>query len=193
VICEIMNEDGTMARLDDLVAFARKHDLKIGTIRDLIAYRMRNDHLVERHGERSFESDYGGQWRMITYRDRVAGSEAYVLQKGHVIPGEPTLARVHPISVFDDVLGAPGPRKRTLQRAMQAIGDHGSGVIVILTGRVGTGEWSRDEELRSIGIGSQILVDLGVSDMVLLSNSRPDLVALEGYGLTITDFHPIPE
>jgi 3,4-dihydroxy 2-butanone 4-phosphate synthase/GTP cyclohydrolase II len=110
-----------------------------------------------------------------------------------VITGEPTLARVHPISVFDDVLGAPGPRKRTLQRAMQAIGEHGSGVIVILTGRVGTGEWSRDEELRSIGIGSQILVDLGITDMVLLSNSRPDLVALEGYGLTITDFHPIPE
>jgi len=193
VICEIMNEDGTMARLDDLVVFARKHDLKIGTIRDLIAYRMRNDHLVERLSERAFTSDYGGQWRMITYRDRVAGSEAYVLQKGHVVPGEPTLARVHPISVFDDVLGQPGPRKRTLQRAMQAIGDHGAGVIVILTGRVGTGAWQPGEELRNIGIGSQILVDLGVSDLVLLSNSRPDLVALEGFGLTITDFHPIPE
>lgn len=193
VICEIMNEDGTMARLDDLITFARKHDLKIGTIRDLIAYRMRNDHLVERLGERAFTSDYGGQWRMITYRDRVAGSEAYVLQKGHVIPGEPTLARVHPISVFDDVLGQPGPRKRTLQRAMQAVGEHGSGVIVILTGRVGTGEWQAGEEQRNIGIGSQILADLGISEMVLLTNSRPDLVALEGYGLTITDFHPIPE
>jgi len=193
VICEIMNEDGTMARLDDLMTFARRHNLKIGTIRDLIAYRMRNDHLVERLGERAFTSDYGGQWRMITYRDRVAGNEAYVLQKGHVVPGEPTLARVHPISVFDDVLGAPGVRKRTLQRAMQAIGAHGSGVIVILTGRVGTGEWRPDEELRNIGIGSQILVDLGVTEIVLLSNSRPDLVALEGYGLTITDFHPIPE
>lgn len=193
VICEIMNDDGSMARLDDLIAFARRHDLKIGTIRDLIAYRMRNDHLVERMNERSFASDYGGQWRMITYRDWVAGNEAYVLQKGHVVPGEPTLARVHPISVFDDVLGAPGPRKRTLQRAMQAVGEHGSGVIVILTGRVGTGEWSRDEELRNIGIGSQILVDLGVSDMVLLSNSRPDLVAIEGFGLNITSHHPISE
>jgi len=193
VICEIMNEDGTMARMDDLVKFARKHDLKIGTIRDLIAYRMRNDHLVERTGESSFESDYGGHWRMITYRDRVEGNEAYVLQKGHVVPGEPTLARVHPISVFDDVLGAPGPRKRTLQRAMEAIGEHGSGIIVILTGRVGTGAWSRDEELRNIGIGSQILADLGVHDMILLSNSRPDLVAIEGFGLTITGHRPIPE
>ena len=194
VICEIMNEDGTMARLEDLVTFARKHDLKIGTIRDLIAYRMRNDHLVERLGERSFDSDYGGQWRLITYRDRVANSEAYVLQKGHVTEGEPTLARVHPISVFDDILGAPGPRKRTLQRAMDVIGDHGSGIIVILTQRVGaSGEWSQDEEIRNIGIGSQILADLGVHDMVLLSNSRPDLVALDGYGITITDHKSIPE
>ena len=193
VICEIMNEDGTMARLDDLVAFARRHDLKIGTIRDLIAYRMRNDHLVERLDERSFTSDYGGQWRMITYRDRVEGHEAYVLQKGHVVPDEPTLARVHPISVFDDVLGQPGPRKRTLQRAMEVIGQHGAGIIVILTGRVGAGAWSRDEELRNIGIGSQILADLGVSDMTLLSNSRPDLVALEGFGLTIIGHQSIPE
>ena len=193
VICEIMNEDGTMARMDDLVKFARKHELKIGTIRDLIAYRMRNDHLVERTGESSFESDYGGHWRMITYRDRVEGNEAYVLQKGHVVPGEPTLARVHPISVFDDVLGAPGPRKRTLQRAMEAVGEHGAGIIVILTGRVGTGAWSKDEELRNIGIGSQILADLGVHDMILLSNSRPDLVAIEGFGLTITGHRPIPE
>lgn len=193
VICEIMNEDGTMARLDDLITFARQHGLKIGTIRDLIAYRMRNDHLVERLGESAFESDFGGQWRLITYRDRVANDEAYVLQKGHVIDGEPTLARVHPISVFDDVLGAPGPRQNTLQRAMSVIGDHGSGVIVILTSRVGTGgEWTKDEEIRNIGIGSQILADLGVHEMVLLSNSRPDLVALEGYGITITDFQNIP-
>ncbi|MCK0100595.1 3,4-dihydroxy-2-butanone-4-phosphate synthase [Qipengyuania sp. S6317L1] len=194
VICEIMNEDGSMARLDDLIEFARKHDMKIGTIRDLIAYRMRNDHLVERIGESTFESDYGGQWRMITYRNTISDNEAYVLQKGHISPDEPTLARVHPISVFDDVLGAPGPRKRTLQRAMSAIGEKGTGVIVILTQRVGTsGQWTADEEHRNIGIGSQILADLGVHEMVLLSNSRPDFVALEGYGITLTGHQEIPE
>ncbi|MEL7189557.1 MAG: 3,4-dihydroxy-2-butanone-4-phosphate synthase, partial [Pseudomonadota bacterium] len=193
VICEIMNEDGTMARLDDLITFARKHDLKIGTIRDLIAYRMRNDHLVERLGDRSFESDYGGHWRLITYRDRVENKEAYVLQKGHIDPDKPTLARVHPVSVFDDMLGQPGPRKRTLQRAMTAIGKHGSGVIVIITSRIGGSEWSKDEEIRNIGIGSQILADLGIHDMILLSNSRPDLIGIEGYGLTISDHMPIPE
>ncbi|WP_379550300.1 3,4-dihydroxy-2-butanone-4-phosphate synthase [Qipengyuania sp. DGS5-3] len=193
VICEIMNEDGTMARLDDLISFARKHDLKIGTIRDLIEYRMRNDHLVERVEERSFESDYGGQWRLITYKNKVDGSESYVLQKGHVVPGEATLTRVHPISIFDDLLGQPGPRKRTLQRAMQVVGEHGSGVIVLITGRPAAPEnYSDEDELRNVGIGSQILADLGVEDMILLSNSQPQLVAIGGYGLNIVDHKPIP-
>ena len=194
VICEIMNEDGTMARLDDLVRFARKHDLKIGTIRDLIAYRMREDHLVECVGERGFDSDYGGRWRMLTYRNTVDGSESYVLQKGQVVEGEATLARVHPISIFDDVLGQPGPRKRTLQRAMQAIGEHGSGVIVALpTGTPPSGPAKQEEVYRNIGIGSQILADLGISRITLLSNSTPNLVGIEGYGLDIAGHQPIPE
>lgn len=194
VICEIMNEDGTMARLDDLITFARRHDLKIGTIRDLIEYRMRNDHLVERIEERSFESDYGGAWKLLTYRNKVDSSEQYVLQKGQVRADEPTLARVHPISVFDDVLGKPGPRKRTLQRAMQAVGDHGSGVIVVITGRPASGGgYTEEDEVRNVGIGSQILADLGIHDMILLSNSQPNVVAIEGYGLNIVDHHPIPE
>ncbi len=192
VICEIMNEDGTMARLDDLIRFARKHSLKIGTIRDLIEYRMRYDHLVKRVDDSSFESDYGGQWRMLTYRNTVDGSEHYVLQKGHVVPGTPTLARVHPISIFDDVLGQRGARKRTLQRAMQAVGEHGSGVIVILTGRRAAG-YGEQEEVRNVGIGSQILADLDVHEMILLSNSQPNLVAIEGYGLDIVGHMPIPE
>ncbi|WP_394728195.1 3,4-dihydroxy-2-butanone-4-phosphate synthase [Altererythrobacter sp. GH1-8] len=194
VICEIMNEDGTMARLEDLMVFARKHGLKIGTIRDLIEYRMRNDHLVERIGDHSFTSDYGGDWRMLTYRNTVDDSESYVLQKGQVIPGEPTLARVHPISIFDDLLGKPGPRKRTLQRAMQAVGEHGSGVIVLITGRpAGNKGYSEEDEVRNVGVGSQILADLKVEDMILLSNSQPNVVAIEGYGLNIVATRPIPE
>ncbi|WP_379546886.1 3,4-dihydroxy-2-butanone-4-phosphate synthase [Qipengyuania sp. DSG2-2] len=193
VICEIMNDDGTMARLDDLVAFARKHGLKIGTIRDLIEYRMRHDHLVERVDDSAFDSDYGGQWRMLTYRNTVDGREHYVLQKGHVLPVQPTLTRVHPISIFDDVLGQPGPRKRTLQRAMRAVGEHGSGVIVIITGRRASGGYTEEDEVRNVGIGSQILADLDVHDMILLSNSQPNVVAIEGYGLDIVDHMPIPE
>jgi len=193
VICEIMNEDGSMARLDDLIGFARKHDLKIGTIRDLIEYRRRNDHLVERVSERTFESDYGGQWKLITYRNTVDGSEALVLQKGHVVHGEPTLARVHPISVLDDVLGQPSERKRVLQRSMQAVGQHGSGVIVVLRDRPATGSYSEEDEIRNVGIGSQILADLKIHDMILLSNSQPNVVAIEGYGLNIVGHMPIPE
>ncbi len=192
VICEIMNEDGTMSRLDDLITFARKHDMVIGTIRDLIEYRMRNDHLVERIAEEAFISDYGGDWRMLTYRNTVDRSESYVLQKGNVVEGQPTLARVHPISIFDDVLGKPGARKRTLQRAMEAVGKHGSGVIVLITGRPATG-YGESEAQRNVGIGSQILADLGIEDMILLSNSQPNVVAIEGYGLEIVDHMPIPE
>jgi len=200
VICEIMNDDGTMARLDDLVAFAQRHNLKIGTIRDLIAYRRRNDHLVEKVNEGPFTSDYGGDWKLITYRNKVDGSENLVLQKGRVIPGEPTLARVHAISILDDMLGKPGERKRQLQRAMTAIGHHGSGVIVLLAPAAGPGRFARlvegtapDMDLRDYGIGAQILADLGIHDMILLTHSHHTLVALAGYGLNIVDERPIPE
>ncbi|WP_292964089.1 3,4-dihydroxy-2-butanone-4-phosphate synthase [Novosphingobium sp. UBA1939] len=198
VICEIMREDGTMARMDDLVPFARRHGLKIGTIRDLIEYRRRHDHLVAKVAEVPFTSDYGGDWRLLTYRNKVDGTESLVLQKGQVIPGEPTLTRVHTFSAFHDLLGQPGPRKRTLQRAMVEMGKAGGGVIVLLfnppeadPARGGGG--GPDMDLRSYGIGAQILADLGVHDMTLLSNAHRNVVAIEGYGLNIVGERPIPE
>ena len=197
VICEIMNEDGTMARMDDLVPFARKHGLKMGTIRDLIEYRRKNDHLVERIAEVPFTSDYGGDWKLLTYRNKIDGAESFVLQKGHVEPGKPTLARVHTISILDDMLGQPGPRKRSLQRAMAEIGREGSGLIVLLIrpqegGTVAGGGAAPDMDLRAYGIGAQILADLGIVDMILLSNSHRNIVAIEGYGLNIVGERPIP-
>ncbi|MFC4295266.1 3,4-dihydroxy-2-butanone-4-phosphate synthase [Novosphingobium tardum] len=196
VICEIMKDDGTMARMDDLVAFARHHDLKIGTIRDLIEYRRRNDHLVTRVAESTFTSDYGGEWRFITYRNKIDGSVSFVLQKGQVDPAQPTLSRVHTISLLDDMLGQPGPRKRTLQRAMDEVGRAGAGVIVLLirpreSGPEGGGE-APDMDLRSYGIGAQILADLGVHDMILLTNAHRNVVAIEGYGINIVGERPIP-
>ena len=200
VICEIMNDDGTMSRLEDLISFARKHGMKIGTIRDLIAYRMRNDHLVERVNESTFTSNYGGEWRVIAYRNTVDGSNNIVLQKGHVVPGEPVLTRMHAISIFDDVLGRAGDRNRVLQRSMKVIGDHGTGLIVLLIPpqrnaletEIGSG--GRDSsELREYGIGAQILADMGVSDMILLSNSKHNVVGLDGYGLQVVEERPIPE
>ncbi|WP_394269562.1 3,4-dihydroxy-2-butanone-4-phosphate synthase [Qipengyuania sp.] len=196
VICEIMNEDGTMARLDDLIAFARRHDMKIGTIRDLIAYRMRHDHLVERISETRFQSDYGGDWKLITYRNTVDGAQSFVLQKGEISAEAPTLTRVHTISLLDDVMGQSGPRKRTLQRAMAAIGKHGTGVIVLLINpRAAMPEAAGAEggDFRAYGIGAQILADLGIDDMILLTNSHRTIVAIEGYGLNIVGEEPIPE
>ena len=197
VICEIMNENGTMARMDDLVRFARQHGLKMGTIRDLIEYRMRNDHLVERATESTFVSDYGGEWRASTFRNKVDGTTNIVLQKGQPEPGKPTLVRMHAISIFDDLLGRTGERKRVLQRSMKTIGEHGSGVIVVLMpGRPGALQaeiGGRPEgELREYGIGAQILAELGVHDMVLLTNAHRNVVGLEGYALNIVGERPIP-
>ncbi len=196
VICEIMNEDGTMARMDDLVPFARRHGLKMGTIRDLIEYRRKHDHLVERVAEVPFTSDYGGQWKLITYRNKIDGSDSFVLQMGQIEGDQPTLARVHTISILDDMLGRPGPKKRTLQRAMAEIGREGAGLIVLLirpqeSGEAGGGE-ARDMDLRAYGIGAQILADMGVHQLILLSNAHRNVVAIEGYGLNIVGERPIP-
>lgn len=196
VICEIMKDDGTMARMDDLIVFARKHKLKMGTIRDLIEYRHRNDHLVERVTQSPFESDYGGDWTLHTYRNTVDGSESFVLQKGRVDPNRPTLARVHTLSILDDMFGRPGPRKRILQRAMEEVGREGAGIIVLLippreADEMRGGQPHPDAELRQYGIGAQILADLGVTNMTLLSNSHRNVVGIEGYGLNIVGERPI--
>lgn len=200
VICEIMNDDGTMARLDDLIPFAKRHGLKIGTIADLIAYRHRNDSLVECVSDEPFASDYGGDWRLKSYRNTVDGSVNLVLQKGAVNPGGVTLVRMHALSVFHDLLGQPGVRKRRLQRSMEAIGAAGAGLIVLLMpGLQGTlsaepaptgGPGGMD--LRAYGIGAQILADLGVHKMELLTSSHSNIVGLEGYGLSITGERAIP-
>ncbi|HEU4820468.1 MAG TPA: 3,4-dihydroxy-2-butanone-4-phosphate synthase, partial [Qipengyuania sp.] len=200
VICEIMNEDGSMARLDDLFGFARRHKLKIGTIRDLIAYRMKHDHLVEMVSESSLASDYGGDWRAMTYRSKISGATHVVLQKGHVDPKQPTLVRMHAISIFDDVLGQTGPKKRQLQRSMAAIGQRGAGVIVLimpdrpekLQAEIGRHPHP-ESELRDYGIGAQILVDRGVTEMVLLSDNDRTVVGLEGYGLKVVGREAIPD
>jgi 3,4-dihydroxy 2-butanone 4-phosphate synthase/GTP cyclohydrolase II len=198
VICEIMKDDGTMARMDDLIPFARRHGLKMGTIRDLIEYRRRHDHLVECVGQAPFISDYGGDWTIRTYRNKIDGSVHLVLQKGAIEAGKPTLVRMHGISILSDVLGNPGPRKRILQRAMAEIGKAGSGLIVLLMPNdpdqlmaevAGKGAGAMD--LRSYGIGAQILADMGVHDMVLLTNAHRNIVAIEGYGLNIVGEQPI--
>lgn len=198
VICEIMNDDGSMARMPDLKVFAATHGLKIGTIRDLIAYRRNHDHLVERATTNTLTSDYGGDWKVMIYRNKVDSNEAVVLQKGTIERDRPTLVRMHAASLFHDMLGKPGSRKRLLQRAMVEIGREGAGVLVLLTAQqpgdlenmVTPTRAPMDD--RTYGIGAQILADIGVHDMILLTNTSQTLVALEGYGLSIVGRRPIP-
>jgi 3,4-dihydroxy 2-butanone 4-phosphate synthase/GTP cyclohydrolase II len=195
VICEIMNEDGSMARLDDLIPFARAHGLKIGTIRDLIAYRMRHDHLVRKVAEVEVESEIGGRWTAMTYANTADYAEHIVLMKGRIDPAKPTLVRVHVQSMFTDLFAEAGGRSGLIPAAMQAIADEGAGILILIRDArpdaisqqmkaKGQGE---PFQVRDYGVGAQILVDLGVSDMILLAGTHRSYVGLEGYGLKVVD------
>ncbi len=206
VICEIMKDDGTMARMDDLVAFARLHNLKMGTIRDLIAYRRQHDHLVEKRAEMTFTSRWGGAWRAITFYNKASGDETLALVKGHIDSATPTLVRMHTMSMFVDAFGEANERSGLLSGSMEEIGKAGSGVIVVINRRTpdmitrfiqlrAEGKGAGDpqvEGLRDYGVGAQILTELGVQDMILLTNTHHTLVGLEGYGLSIVGERPIP-
>jgi 3,4-dihydroxy 2-butanone 4-phosphate synthase / GTP cyclohydrolase II len=206
VICEIMKDDGTMARMDDLVVFARLHGLKMGTIRDLIAYRRKHDHLIEKRAEMRFVSRWGGGWKAITFFNKATGDETVALVKGHISPDKPTLVRMHTMSMFVDVFGEENERAGLLSRSMEAIAAEGSGVLVLINKPMrgivsrfmelraqGKGAGAPEvEELRDYGGGAQILSELGVHDMILLTNTHHTLVGLEGYGLSIVGERPIP-
>lgn len=203
VICEIMKDDGTMARMDDLVSFAQLHGLKIGTIRDLIAYRFRHDHLAEKRAEAKFNSRWGGDWTAMTFWNKATGSEQIALVKGRVDPSKPTLVRMHALNTFTDLFGESGERSALLQRSMEIIAEEGAGIIVVinrprpdqftvaLQAKTGTLPPKDMDELRDYGVGAMILTELGVEEMVLLTNTHHTLVGLDGYGLSIVGERPI--
>ncbi len=198
VICEIMNDDGTMARLPDLIGFAQKHALKIGTISDLIAYRRRNDNLVRVSTETTVTSEFGGDWQMRIYTDDTEGAEHVVLIKGDVSSADPVLVRMHTMDPLLDVVGL-GPTGRTGEfgDAMRLIAAEGRGVLVLLrdlhSKMVSDNEVS-PQTLRQYGLGAQILSSLGLKDLILLTNSpRPKVVGLEAYGLSIIGTRTIPK
>jgi 3,4-dihydroxy 2-butanone 4-phosphate synthase/GTP cyclohydrolase II len=203
VICEIMSDDGSMARMDDLFAFAQLHSLRIGTIRDLIAYRLRKDRIVEQTAEAQFESRWGGSWTARTFLNKASGMEQIALVKGRVDPDKPTLVRMHGLSILSDAFAEEGQRGGLLEGAMKAIAAEGAGVIVVINRpmpdalsqalkvRAGAAGPADSEQLRDYGVGAQILAELGVHDMVLLTNSHHTPVALGGYGLAIVGERPI--
>jgi 3,4-dihydroxy 2-butanone 4-phosphate synthase/GTP cyclohydrolase II len=188
-----------MARLPDLIPFAKKHGLKIGTIRDLIAYRMRHDHLVAKVAEVEIESEHGGKWTAMTYANTAEYAEHLVLQKGRIDPAKPTLVRVHVVNAFADLFHEAGGRSGLIGKAMDCIAAEGSGVLILIRDSRadglsqqmkarGLGEFNT---VRELGVGSQILVDLGVDEMELLTTGHRAYVGLEGYGLKVVSERPL--
>jgi len=199
VICEIMNDDGTMARLPDLVGFAQHHNLKLGTIADLIGHRRRTERLVSRVQQGTLQHAEGGEWNLSVYANTVDYAEHLVLYKGDLGGPQPAMVRMHAADLVSDMLG--GPHWSTLHGAMRMIAHEGRGAVVLIrdtrptavSERVGAMKVDTRPQpfLRDYGIGAQILLDLGVQDMILLSNTHRTVVGLEGYGLNIVEQRPI--
>ena len=201
VICEIMNDDGTMARLPDLVTFAQHHNLKLGTIADLIAHRRLTERLVTKVEESTYAHPAGGDWRAVVFANTVEYQEHLALVKGDVSGDEPVMVRMHAVDLLDDMTGSP--HWIALHNAMHMIGNAGRGVLVLIREHRPTalGERVRllaagtprpQRELRDYGIGAQILLDLGIKNMILLTNRRRTVIGLEGYGLNIVEQRAIP-
>lgn len=203
VICEVMNDDGTMSRLPELIAFARKHDLKIGTIADLIAYRRRTESLVERVAEAPFDS-WHGDFRIVVYRNRLDGGEHVALVRGTPKKDAPTLVRVHQLDLTADILGWRAAHRDYVPAALRALAAHDGPAVAVfvsdpdpssISERVKGNRkaYSDTHGYRDYGIGAQILRDLGVGDMILLTSSLQKLAALEGFGLTVVDRQALVE
>ena len=205
VICEIMNDDGSMARLPDLVAFAQRHALKIGTISDLIAYRRKHDNLIREADHATITSLFGGEWKLRVFRDEPGRMEHYALTKGDVGDGKPVLVRMHVLDPLEDVLCLNEDRWQQVPNAMLEIAEEGRGAVVILRDTSETaisdrlrakaaGGGAGPKQLRQYGVGAQILANLGIHELIMLTNSpTPRLVGLEGYDITIVDTRPIPD
>ncbi|OSQ30970.1 3,4-dihydroxy-2-butanone-4-phosphate synthase [Thalassospira sp. MCCC 1A03138] len=216
VICEIMSESGEMARLPELVEFAKKHNLKIAQIADLIRYRRKHERVVQRKATTKINSVHGGEFELNLYVNNVTYAEHIALVKGDISDAKPVLTRVHALNVLEDVLGdRQGAHGGELQAAMRQIGKEGRGVIVLireprpntLSSSIaklielngGDGDALRqeiaksasDSDLRDYGVGAQILLDLGVRDMILLSNTKRHIVGLDGFGLNLVDQRPL--
>jgi 3,4-dihydroxy 2-butanone 4-phosphate synthase/GTP cyclohydrolase II len=201
VICEIMSDDGTMARLPELVAFSQHHNLKIGTIADLINHRRRTEKLVRRVEQNTFVRPGGKQWSLSVYANTLDGCEHAVMTHGDVTTDEPVLVRMHTVDLVTDMIGVSS--NSILPLAMHAIEQEGRGAVVMIrdttqdalskrVGKLSLQQRPIATDLRDYGIGAQILIDLGISRIVLLTSHKRHVIGLDGYGLTLVEQRPIP-
>ncbi len=202
VICEIMNDDGSMARLPDLVTFAQHHGIKIATIRDLIAYRRRTENIVDRIAELEIDTGFAGVFKAYVYANTIEYAEHLALVKGDISAPGPVPVRAQAFNLIRDVLTERGTGGGALQKAMRIIDREGRGIVLIIREPRPTSlsqylsapsDASKEStgHLRDYGIGAQILRHLGVTEMILLTNTQRTIVGLEGYGLSVTDHWPI--
>jgi 3,4-dihydroxy 2-butanone 4-phosphate synthase/GTP cyclohydrolase II len=204
VICEIMNDDGTMSRLPELMRFAETHSLKLGAIADLIAYRRRSECLVERMAEAPFDSYYGADFRVQVYRSSIDNGEHVALSRGVIRPDVPTLVRVHQVDLTADLLGWTAAKQDYVPQALRALAAYPGPAAAVfvqdpnpssLAHRVMGGrlDYHLQHGYRDYGIGAQILKELGVGKMRLMTSSNGKLAALEGFGLEIVSRVGVPE
>jgi 3,4-dihydroxy 2-butanone 4-phosphate synthase/GTP cyclohydrolase II len=215
VICEIMNDDGSMARLPDLVQFAQLHGLKLGTIADLIAYRLRKDSIVVRTVETTLQREDEGDFKVIVYESAINGTEHIAIIKGDVTGGEAPLVRMHAVNIMNDVLkDTTSGRSQELEMSLRMIAKEGRGVAVMirdawnsrfshqiqLSGKLQAKSAKTQKDpsgkpvLRDYGIGAQILLDLGITEMKLMTNTKESTIkGIDGYGLKVVERVPIPK
>ncbi|WP_420145608.1 3,4-dihydroxy-2-butanone-4-phosphate synthase [Sphingobium sp.] len=202
VICEVMNDDGTMARLPELLIFAREHGIRVGTIADLIAYRRRSEKLIRRVASAPFQNHYGKDLTIHVYRNLVDGGEHVALCKGDIEGHVNTLVRVHQVDITADLLGWSQAHPDYVPRALEKISAHDGPAVAVfvrdpspdsISRRVhgGRKEYAHTHATRDYGIGAQILLDLGVRTMTLLTSSTAKLAALEGFGLSVVGRIPM--
>ncbi len=203
VICEIMNDDGTMARLPDLVKFAQFHGMKIGTIEDLVAHRMKKDHFVRHIASSDFRSQKGDEFKIHVYRNFLDGKEHVALSKGEPEKDKPSLVRVHKVDFAGDILSEDSPRSGLIWDAMKQLGAHDGHAVLILIRegsidtlleRLGAHKSTvnrKEQTIREYGVGAQMLAHQGVNKMTLITNVMPKIIGLEAYDLELVDITPL--
>ena len=204
IICEIMNDDGTMARLPELIDFAKKHDLKIGTIADLINYRIRYDHIISNILSKEINIPKFGIWNCSVYKNNIDNSEHLSFVKGDITKSKITPVRVHVVNVFQDLIGIEPSRSNLIDKGFNKINDIGFGVVIFIRdtnenvisnnlNKIINNNPAKEIELREYGVGAQILLDLGVRDIKLISDSKSTLLNIEGYNLKISERVPLSD